>query len=458
MSNYKTATRDGSPWLAPLLLVPLACAVRAAGAAEAAAPVTPAPVVRAGPDRFSLAAANGQTFIRLGGVLNVDHRSYGNSLAPGGVALAPGSNGFVLRQVRPIVEGTLGSFVDFRLMPDFAGGKSVVQDAYVNVRFKPWFAVEFGKFKSPVGLENLQLDTDTRFLERALPSRLLPLRDIGVQVSGDLFSGRLTYQAAYLNGAPDGGSSDANSSPDSDNNDQKDLAVRLFALPFRDKGPPALRGLGLGIGSSFADQKGQLDASGAATQSLLGSYRTGGQQAFFGYRGGTTPTVAWGRRVRLSPQAYYYHGPVGLMAEYVSLKQDVRRANGAIVRQETLQHDAWQLAFNWNVTGEAEGYRITAPKQAYAVDGPGWGSLEVTARIAGLRLDSSAFAGGVDSYANPLGSARKALSYTIGANWSLTQNIKFMVNYERADFTGGAANNADAPAERLLLSRFKLQY
>ena len=387
--------------------------------ARANAPAVPAvpaaPVVRAGPDRFSLAAPNGQTSIRLGGVLNVDNRSYGNSLAPSGAALAPGSNGFLLRQARPIFEVTLNNFIDFRLMPDFAGGKAVVQDAYINVRFKPWFAVEFGKFKSPVGLENLQLDTDTRFLERALPSRLLPLRDIGVQVSGDLLGGIVSYQAAYLNGSPDGGSSDSNSSPDTDNNDKKDLAVRLFALPFRDTQWLSLRGLGVGVGASLADQKGEVDASGAATNPLLTGYRTGGQQTFFSYRAGTTPTIAWGRRVRISPQAYYYNGALGLLAEYVSLKQDVRRVNGAAVRQDMLEHSAWQLAMNWNVTGEAEGYRIAAPRHSYGVGTPGWGALELTARIAGLKLDPDAFA-------------------------------------------GGAANDLDAPTEKVLLSRFKLQY
>jgi phosphate-selective porin OprO/OprP len=424
----------------------------------AAAAAATAPVVRAAPERFSLASTNGSTFIRLRGVLNVDERSYGNSLAPNGSALAPGSNGFVLRQVRPIVEGTLSNFIDFRFMPDLAGGRSIVQDAYIVARFQPWFAVEAGKFKSPVGLERLQGDTDTRFIERALPDRLIPNRDIGVQVSGDLFGGRLTYQAAYLNGAADGGSSDGNSSPDVDNNDQKDVALRLFALPFRDSQLFKLRGLGIGIGASFADQKGQVDATGAATNSLLAAYRTNGQQTFFSYRGGTTPTIAWGQRVRLVPQAYYYNGPIGVLAEYVNVRQDVRRVNGTSDRQGTLTNSAWQLGLNWAVTGEEEGYRVPAPRQPYTVGGPGWGSLELTARIAALKLAADAFAGGVNSFANPVGSASNARAWTLGANWGLTQNFKLLLNYERTDFVGGAAGNVDAPTETLLFSRFQLQY
>ena len=424
----------------------------------ATAAAATAPVVRAGQDRFSLASTNGQTFIRLRGILNVDNRSFANSLAPGGAVLAPGTNQFLLRQVRPMFEGTLGNFIDFRFMPDFGGGRAIVQDAYVVARLQPWLQITAGKFKAPVGLERLQGDTDTRFIERALPDRLIPNRDIGVQVGGDLFGGRLTYQAAWLNGAADGSSSDNNTAPDADNNDQKDLDVRLFALPFRDSQFFRLRGLGVGVGASFADQTGQVDGTGAATQSLLPAYRTNGQQTFFTYRGATTPTIAAGRRTRVSPQAYYYYGPVGALAEYVTLSQQVRRVNGAVTRADELQHSAWQVSLNWNVTGEDEGYRAPAPKRPYAIGAPGWGLLELNARIAELRLDPDAFAGGANSYANPVGSATRARAWTLGVNWGLTQNFKLLLDYERTGFTGGAAAGADAPAEEVLFTRFQLQY
>jgi phosphate-selective porin OprO/OprP len=417
-----------------------------------------APVTRAGTDRFSLATTNGATTIRFRAVLNADYRNYANELAPNGSALAPGSNGFLLRQVRPYIEGTFGGFVDYRIMPDFAGGRTVLQDAYIVARFKPAFALTAGKFKSPVGLERLQGDTDLRFLERALPDRLIPNRDIGVQLGGDLLGGRLTYQAAYLNGAPDGGSVDGNTTADTDNNNNKDYALRLFALPFRDSQLFRLRGLGVGIGTSFVEQNGQVDSTGAATQSLLTSYRTNGQQTFFSYRGGTTPTIAWGTRQRISPQAYYYYGPFGLLTEYVDLKQDVRRVNGATVREATLTHSAWQAQLAWFATGEDEGYRAPAPKRPYTVGGPGWGSLELAARYAVLDIDDQAFTGGANSFANPVGSASKAEAFTIGINWGLTQNFKTLLNYEQTEFSGGAAGGADAPTEKVVLTRFQFSY
>jgi phosphate-selective porin OprO/OprP len=425
---------------------------------SAAAAAATAPVVRAGTDRFSISNTSGNTLVRFRATLNVDNRIYVNDLAPNGAALPTGSNTFLLRQVRPFIEGTLGGLVDYRVMPDFAGGKTVLQDAYAIARFKPWFQVTVGKFKAPVGLERLQGDTDTRFNERALPDKLIPNRDLGLQIGGELAGGKLTYQAAVLDGAPDGGSVDGNTSPDSDNNDDKEAAVRLFALPFRDTQWFKLRAFGIGVGASTGHSHGQLDATGAATNSFLPAYRTNGQQTFFAYRGGTTPTVAWGTRERISPQAHYYYGPFGVLAEYVTEKQDVRRTIGTTVRQDTLNHSAWQAQLTWYVTGEDEGYRVTAPKRPYVVGGPGWGSLELAARIAQLDIDDDAFTGGANSFANPVGSASKAQAWTLGANWALTQNFKLQFNYEQTEFTGGAAAGADAPTEKVFISRFQVQY
>ena len=81
-----------------------------------------------------------------------------------------GADTFLLRRVRPLLEGTIFRFVDFRLMPDFGSGTTVLQDAYVDLKFAPRFKVRAGKFKGPVGLERLQSALDIPFVERALPT------------------------------------------------------------------------------------------------------------------------------------------------------------------------------------------------------------------------------------------------------------------------------------------------
>src|SRR4030095_16818352 len=115
---------------------------------------------------------------------------------------------FLLRRVRPIVEGTVGGIYDFRFTPDFAQGRTVIQDAYVTGRFAPGFQLTGGKFKAPIGLERLQSASDIRFVERAYPTQLVTNRDIGLQVAGNVLEDRLAYQVAYLNGSNNGQSSE----------------------------------------------------------------------------------------------------------------------------------------------------------------------------------------------------------------------------------------------------------
>lgn len=443
---------------------------------DAKAAAATAPVVKATTSGFSIASANGAFQIRLRAVLDVDNRYYYNDLKPSGgtTPLDRGVDTTLLRLARPIIDGTVGNLVDFRFTPDFGGGKTVIQDAYATVKFKPYFNVTAGKFKSPVGLERLQNDTDTRFVERALPDRLIPNRDIGIQFSGDLLGPALSYQLAYLNGTIDGGSTDnatnvPSSAVDGDPNNSKDIAVRLFSLPFANSQLFALRGLGVGVGASRGTLHGWVDSTTtpATSYSLLTSYKTNGQQTFFSYRSantttGTAATLADGLRQRISPQAYYYYGPFGLLGEYVVSKTAVSRVENAstTVSRGTLANRAWQVAGAWFITGEDEGYKYPAPKSPYTVGGKGWGALEFVARYAVLDIDDAAFVGGANSFADPTKSASKASAWTVGLTWTLTQNFKTLINYETTRFDGGAtvAAGTDSPTEKVLFTRFQLSY
>ena len=114
-----------------------------------------------------------------------------------------------------------------------------------------------------------------------------------------------------------------------------------------------------------------VDARGSTTSPNLPDYRTSGQQRFFSYRTSTddpaSNTFADGERLRLSPQGYYYYGPWGLLAEYVSVSQDVDRAVGATIRDEDLHHDAWQIAGSYVLTGEESTYKGVKPVRPFSI-------------------------------------------------------------------------------------------
>jgi phosphate-selective porin OprO/OprP len=411
--------------------------------------------VRWGPKGLNIASADGSNVLRLGALVQADGRYFADSATPST------SNTWLLRRVRPILQGTLDDIYDFKLMPDFGGGKTIVQDAFVAARFKPWLTLTAGKFKPPVGLERLQSAADNRFIERAMPTDLVPNRDIGVQLGGDLAGGRVNYSVGLFNGVADGTSSDNNPTPDFSSDGKGDLAARIFLRPFFLSGNPVLSGLGFGIASTYAR------ATGNPANTLLASYKTSGQQAFFSYRGNAAATLtqpalsngvyASGERLRVAPQLYYYAGPIGLLAEYTRVRQGVARVNSDSPRSALLTHSAWQAQLSWLVTGEAESFAGVTPNKPYRIGAPGWGALELVARVQELTVDPAAFNGGSNSFANPASSVQRARAAGIGVNWYPNRNLKWALDYELTRFKGGALGG-DRPDEKAVFTRFQIAF
>ena len=184
----------------------------------------------------------------------------------------------------------------------------------MNYHYNPALQLQAGKFKSPIGLEALVVDRDILFNERSLATDLVPNRDLGAELHGDLFGGVASYAAGIFNGAPDYNGTTTNA--DYDNN--KAFAGRVFFQPWKTSDVTPLKGLGFGLGGSY-----EVDRSATNTATgLTPGYTTDGQQKFFSYSSGV---YANGTHWRLSPQGYYYYGPFGLLGEYVISDQQVTK-------------------------------------------------------------------------------------------------------------------------------------
>lgn len=382
---------------------------------------------------FAIKSADGAYRLRIGGYAQLDSRLFLDETQRSTV------DTFILRRVRPILEGTVAKIFDFRIMPDFGAGQTVLQDAYVEGRFSPAFRVRAGKFKPPVGLERLQSGADLLFVERSLPTNLVPNRDLGVQIAGDLAGGIASYQLGVFNGVVDGGIADA------DTNSEKDVAARLFFQPFvRGSGP--LRNLGFGIAGTSGN------ASGTAAAPGLPSYRSPGQATVFAYRSdGTAPntTIADGRHVRIVPQAYLYSGSLGLLAEYASSRQDVTR--GTVSRE--LDHRSWQVAASWVIAGGVPTYRSVDPKVVFDPAAHTWGAWEVKVRFSRLDIDPATF----PTFANAASAIRSEKAVAAGLNWYLNRNVRLLFDYERTSYDGGFSTG-DREDEKIFFSRFQIQF
>jgi phosphate-selective porin OprO/OprP len=127
------------------------------GDEAAAAAKTSTPVVTAGTRGFGIRSADGKHQIRFRGTVHLDGR-YLPDDDHGAI------DTFQATRVRPTIEGTFAEIYDFKLMPDFGQGRTVIQDAYVTARLNPAGQLTVGKFKSPVGLERLQSANDMKWV------------------------------------------------------------------------------------------------------------------------------------------------------------------------------------------------------------------------------------------------------------------------------------------------------
>jgi phosphate-selective porin OprO/OprP len=398
-----------------------------------------APKIALGGNGFSFASGDSNFVAQLHGVVQFDSRSFFND---GGVN---GNDGFLLRRARPIFSGTVFHDFDYNFTPDFGGSTVQIQDAYLNYRYSPWFQVQAGKFKSPIGLEHLVADKDTLFNERSLVTTLVPNRDIGLDLHGDLFGGVASYAVGVFNGAPDYSSTTTNLSFQ----DDKAFVGRVFFQPWKNTGVNALRGLGFGVAGSYeANHPNTNSATG-----LTPGYTTDGQQKFFTYSPGVN---ASGAQWRLSPQAYYYYGPLGLLAEYVVSDQQVKKA----ASHADLQNRAWEISGSWLLTGEDASYAGVTPLHPFDPRNNQWGAWQLVARYGELNVDRHAFTGSV--FADPTKSASGAQAWSVGLNWYLNKNIRANLSYSRTAFSGftgsTTAGLVPAQSENVLFSRVQLAF
>jgi phosphate-selective porin OprO and OprP len=408
-----------------------------------------APRMSLGSSGFSWSSADTNFVFAFHSVLQVDTHSF---FQDGGIE---GNDTFLLRKARLIFQGTVCRDFDFLFMPDFGGSSPVIQDAYLNYKYRPWLQIRGGKFKVPIGLEWLQSDPSTMLMERSLVTDLMPLRDMGFQLWGDVAGGCLTYAVGIFNGVGDG-----RSTSNTDFEDHKEGAARLFLQPFKKSKPEVLRGLGFGAGGSYGKVNSSATGLPGTTGGTLPGYPTEGLQQFYAYNPTNGAVVANGEHWRVSPQAYYYYGPFGLMGEYAISDQRVSRTVAPIT-SAYIRNTAWQVTGAWILTGEDASYGIVVPKNPFDPKTGKWGAVQLVGRYSELDVDDDVF----QLYANPASSASAARAYTVGLNWYLNRNVRVCFNYSRTTFTGGGASTSTtAPAaitrqpEQAFFTRLQLAF
>ncbi len=378
--------------------------------------------VKAGLEGFSLVSPDGQAELKLKALVHFDGRF--------GIEDDKDTDTWLFRRVRPTIEAKLGR-ASFRFTPEFAEDDADLVDGYVDWALSQDIGLRAGQFKPSISLERAQSASAMVFTERTFPAELAPNRDRGVMLYANLLDRRLNLEFGLTNGTPDG-----RNASNSDVDGEPELNARAF-FEFRP-------GIGIGVAGTHGEKRAGNDvraASGSNANAFLPRYRSASQTQVFGYRAGT---VADGDHTRLSPHAYAYVGPFGVMAEYISSEQELTlgAAHGEF------RNDAAQITGVWAITGEEEGFRGIKPA------GPG-GAWELALRWARLDVDDDAFDAG---FADLSTSVTEAEQWAIGLNWTITPNLKAFTDYSLTQFDGGAAGGADRDDEKMIFTRLQLNY
>jgi phosphate-selective porin OprO/OprP len=407
---------------------------------EAAAAAKAAPKISLTNKGFVFSSDNGANVLHIGALIQVDSREF---FADGGGVQ---NNSFVLRRARTYIDGTIDKIYLFQFVPEF-GGTSPVSVYDANICIVPTKEVQFkfGKFKPPMGLESLQAEANTSFAERSLASSLVPIRDLGAQVGGSINDGALTYTAGIFNGVADGAYS---TNVDFDND--KDVIARVFSRPFVNAKDSPLHGLGAGLSGSFGRQKG--------LSAVTSGYKSDGQQTFFKYN---STVVADGDIWRVSPQACYYYGPVGVIAEYVVSTVNVRpNAPTATTfpAKAQLENKAWEVRVGYVITGEDDTYNGVTPAEPFSWANGTWGAWQVVARYGDLKIDSKAF----PLFASTATNAKEASAWGAGVNWYLNNVVRISQDFFDTRFTKAGTTAPTSQIlqhnEKALITRVQLSF
>jgi phosphate-selective porin OprO/OprP len=394
-------------------------------------------------DGFFLESPNGDFKLKLRGYAQADARVF--PLEEGDT----GTDSIFLRRVRPIFEGTVYKYFDFRIMPDFGQGQTVLQDAYARVNYWPYAQLTAGKFKSPLSLERLQSGAELTFIERSISSgNIAPNREVGIALGGSLLDDRLSYMIGGFNGSFDGGSNDGDTTSD------KDVQGRIFAEPFKGTDVKPLRGVGIGFAGTYGQSK---------AESIGGlQYKTAGRSNFFKFDTPTGTVVNFdGTRMRWAPQAYWYWGPFGLMGEYITSDADLDKVvtpkTGAPTHTNgSLKTDGWFVQASYVLTGEDASYRQVVPINNFDPANGRFGAFELAARASEVDINDEAF---TEGFAKDGAATKNAIAYTGGLNWYLNKNFKLQLNYEHTDFDKEITFGKQARgSEDVFISRFQISY
>ncbi|OGW13205.1 MAG: hypothetical protein A3G93_12115 [Nitrospinae bacterium RIFCSPLOWO2_12_FULL_45_22] len=378
-------------------------------------------------DGFHVATPDNAFKMTIGGRAHMDYLGLDNN--------GREDSSFAIKRARINAAGTLFKNTEFKAEIDFGEGKDAnLTDGYINLTHLPFARIMLGQYKEPFSLEQLTSFRFVDFVERSIiANNIAPGRDIGAMLHANLFNGMLGYGVGIFNGN--------GRNKKRDENDDKDVASRVYLRPFIKSGMPFLKGLQLGGAFTWGNQEG-----------------TPGNLVV---PGSETGIVTWtkgvrndSRRLRSGAELAWLLGPLSLKGEWMRTQWADLEFSG---KRHDLDVAGWYGSVSWFLTGEKENLKEgvfgrVKPKHNFNPARGGWGALELAARYESLDVDQGIFKQGFATGTD------RVNSFTLGANWYPHNMFRVSLNYVRNEFDDNLSDLKGDDQEDLILSRFQVDF
>ena len=381
---------------------------------------------------IGLKSKDGNNTIQLTGRLHMDYRQYTPDYGTGQTTDSYQN----LAEVRRARFGVRGQFAkDFKY--EFSGNfgndvgmsstSTTMDVAWVNYAANPELQYQFGLFKMPFSLEQLQSSNNIDMMERSLIGQVegefIPGKETGFMLHGIPKPG-LTYAVAVSRGR-------ANKDAVSDGLDYIGRVTTNIADLQGSKAYVAH----LGAAYSTGEIKGGVAPASGRTESRS-------QNAWF-----TGPALGGiTTRTRQGLEAAFAYNALKVQAEQFNFKYDPTTGSDQEIK-------GYYVLAVYNLTGESYNYKdgvFSSIKPNNPLDKGGRGAWQI-----GVRM--SEFDAGDITVAT--GKSNRATAMTYGLTWFATDNLRFMVNYVDTKFdslvgSSGSRVNGD----RAIMFRSQLNF
>ena len=370
--------------------------------------------------------------MQIGGRVQFDFRTFGSNY--------PEDDEFDIRRARIFLSGTVYRDFDYKVQVELEGSSSNrLRDGYLEYTyFKPNLKIKMGQFKSPFSVETLTSSKWVLFQERGLNSPIAPSRDVGIMLHCSPFDNMLTYYVGVFNGS----GVDA----DGEDNDDKDVALRLVVSPFLKTDISLLKDFHIAYNMTYGKED---DASIKFRTEARGT-------TFFRF-----DDIDVDDRTRYGVDLNWIVGPLSLRGEWNRVEYGELEgtfADGKV--DDDLNIDAWYVALSWFLTGETPNFKkrvwgVPNIKNNFDPRKRTWGAFELAFRYSRFDADSDFWNLGVVSneYTDEVD------AFTLGLNWWLNPCLLFRFNYIHTEFGGKiAVDDKWESKEDAFTARFQLAF